>query len=288
MFSEFHFVSAQPSATVTSERKGLKILSWNIYMLPRFARPSGKRRRAHAIVNELKKDNYDIIVFQEAFLAASRRIIRKGLKTEYPHRLGPANKHGISYKTSSGVWMLSKIPLKQLGEVDFSLCEGADCWARKGALLAEGEWEGIPFQILGTHIEAGGPDSIHFSQFNEIEELLMYYNTDGVPQLICGDLNTRQTPGEGMYPVMINTFQCMDGEFEAGKFQFTADGIQNDMNHGGPKNLKIIDYVLYRANGLAYSKIRRCIPEIRNQWHKDHKDLSDHFPVSAEIWWKVD
>ena len=77
----------------------------------------------------------------------------------------------------------------------------------------------------------------------------------------------------------------MDGEMEPGKFQFTADGIQNDMNRGGPKNLKVIDYVLYRENGKPYSKIRRCIPEIRNQWHEKHKDLSDHFPVSAEIWW---
>jgi hypothetical protein len=42
-----------------------------------------------------------------------------------------------------------------LAELDFEYCEGIDCWSRKGALLAEGEFQGQTFQILGTHLEAG-------------------------------------------------------------------------------------------------------------------------------------
>jgi sphingomyelin phosphodiesterase len=66
------------------DERNLKVLSWNIYMLPKIVPLKGKLDRAHAIVEEIKKSDFDVIVFQEAFLKDARKIIREGLKEAYP------------------------------------------------------------------------------------------------------------------------------------------------------------------------------------------------------------
>ncbi|HRG89875.1 MAG TPA: hypothetical protein PLW44_12705, partial [Chitinophagales bacterium] len=101
-----------PDSTGTEEGRNLKILSWNIYMLPNIVPgKESKIERAHAIVEELKKDSFDVIVFQEAFLTDARTIISEGLKDKYPYAYGPANSGGFTIRASSGVWVISKIEL---------------------------------------------------------------------------------------------------------------------------------------------------------------------------------
>lgn len=58
----------------------LKILTWNIFMRPRFIFKDGQVERAKAIVEQLKDKTYDVIVFQEAIDRKARRIIWDGLK----------------------------------------------------------------------------------------------------------------------------------------------------------------------------------------------------------------
>src|SRR5687767_1962440 len=59
----------------------LRVLAWNIQMLPRFlVRLSrGPIRRAKLIPQKLIDDQVDIIVFQEAFDARARRILTRRL-----------------------------------------------------------------------------------------------------------------------------------------------------------------------------------------------------------------
>ena len=45
----------------------LKVLTWNIYMLPWMVPGNHKRERAYSIVDEIRKSDFDVIVFQEAF-----------------------------------------------------------------------------------------------------------------------------------------------------------------------------------------------------------------------------
>jgi len=63
----------------------LKILSWNIYMLPHCSLINGNTRRAKAIAENLSGSEYDIIVFQEAFDYRARKIIRNILNKKYPY-----------------------------------------------------------------------------------------------------------------------------------------------------------------------------------------------------------
>ncbi len=73
---------SQPELSNPSVEK-IKILSWNIYMLPGFLSP-GKVPRAEAIGKLLASSDYDVIVFQEAFHQKARNTISRLLTSAFP------------------------------------------------------------------------------------------------------------------------------------------------------------------------------------------------------------
>lgn len=266
-------------SSVTIINADLKVLTWNIYMLPRFAKLSGKTRRAAAIVDQLKNTDYDIIVFQEAFHSGARSIIRAGLKGDFPYMYGPAN-HRRFAKANSGVWVVSKIPLKELEEVAYSDCKGSDCWARKGALILEGTWLDKTFQIIGTHLQAAGDYAIRKSQCKELyTNLLEKFKRPGVPQFICGDMNVKSSDDES-YTDMLKTLDAENGEL-GGNIKVTYDCDANDLGSHDIKNQ--IDYILIRNNGAKVKSIKRKVSVFQKNWGRKNKDLSDHYAVEAVI-----
>ncbi len=260
----------------------LKMLSWNIYMLPRFAKHTGKRKRARKIAEAMVKEDYDIFVFQEAFHGDARRILKRKLKKTYPYRIGPANRNPFWVKTSSGVWIVSKIPLTKLEAIKYKECTGVDCWAKKGALLVEGEWEGQKFQLLGTHIQAAGHDSIKQSQYGEIRALIDKHKKEGVPQILAGDFN--MGPDRDGFQPMIKTLDIP--EYIANSDRKHTAGSDNDIRQGRStkkKKDRVIDFVFYRANGKEPQKLVRNIMKFTDRWSDDYEDLSDHYAVEAVI-----
>lgn len=260
--------------------KEMKILCWNIYMLPRFILNTGKHKRAREIAKVLPSANYDILVFQEAFHGDARRILKRALKKSYPYIIGPANRKRWRFKTNSGVWILSKIPLKQVKQIVYKDCYGfTDCFAHKGALLVEGEFNGQKFQLLGTHIQAGGPDSVKQSQYIEIRDMLDQYKTDNIPQILAGDFNMAKDK-EGYVP-MLKTLDVEEYE-PASELKYTASSI-NDFRKGGSDRL--IDFIFYKSNGIEPKEIIRNVKRIigHKPWNKKHIDLSDHFAVEAIV-----
>ncbi|TNF24355.1 MAG: hypothetical protein EP314_07860 [Bacteroidetes bacterium] len=292
-FFVFHFsffiaqgqtLNSTPSElTVDSSTPALKILSWNMYMLPPLAKFTGKQRRAKRIGDLLRDSDFDIIVFQEAFHGAARRKIKRRMKDSYPYILGPANRKWYSFKTNSGIWILSKIPLQPLAEIDFDYCEGIDCWSRKGALLAEGEFRGQKFQILGTHLEAGGDRDAKVSQYRELGELFNQYRKEGVPQIAAGDFNTKKFQDTTYYNQLIGILGMEDGPILSEQ-KYSSDSYVNDIKikRGDRKKQSVIDFVFYGANGVD-ATINRYVRMPRWQWSKDCQDLSDHFAIEAQI-----
>jgi endonuclease/exonuclease/phosphatase family metal-dependent hydrolase len=272
-----------PLSGDTASGRPLRILSWNIYMLPRFVHITGKRTRARVIAEQLKTSEYQVLVFQEAFLSDARRIIRSLLKDIFPHEYGPAN-HAGGFKTNSGIWILSKIPLRQLEELKFCKCYGvADCFARKGALLLEGEYEGQMFQVLGTHLQAAGPQSTRQAQYQEMRALLDRHQRPGVPQIVCGDMNTAKSEATH-YCDMLQCLAVEDGPLDV-QIEGASNFYPNDLRTWGNDRFDVIDYVFYRHNSKPAKKITRVLRSIRKPWDKNHQDLSDHFAVDFAIWW---
>lgn len=262
----------------TTDGPRLKVLSWNIYMLPKIVVRKGKRERATAIAAELKKSDFDIIVFQEAFLPAARAIIKKSLDSIYKFQYGPINDtKGIN--TNGGVWVISKIELKELGTIKFEDCKGFDCYANKGAIMLQGVFNNKPFQILGTHLQADGYDKIRNKQMDQIyAELISKYKTDSVPQIVCGDMNTENEIREH-YCQMLKCLDAEDGDFSSVEKE-TYDGVNNEIAQKYGVHHKLsLDYILLRTNGAKMKSVKRFVSILQ----KGKKHLSDHYGVVCEL-----
>ncbi|MGB0917791.1 MAG: endonuclease/exonuclease/phosphatase family protein, partial [Flavobacteriales bacterium] len=90
---------------ISQDRRPIKVLTWNIYMRPHSITFDGQFRRAKAIGELLKTEDYDIILFQEAFGKTSRNKLRKALGGEFPFEIEPKNRKKT---VNSGLWILSK------------------------------------------------------------------------------------------------------------------------------------------------------------------------------------
>lgn len=228
----------------------MKILSWNIYMLP-YINLLDNLDLAKVISDELENSDYQIIVFQEAFSNRCRSLISKKLLKKYPYQYGPANKKLLSLKTNSGLWIVSKVPLKKLGEIQFTQSKGFDMVARKGAVLFEGVYNGYSFQLLSTHLQANYSNDLRNLQCQEIKEHLLnkYYNKN-VTQLICGDFNI-DFNDKIHYNKMLKILDATDGEMN-GNIKVTYDELNNNLAYQSNGNSKTIDYVLIRNSNLIH------------------------------------
>ncbi|MBL7784699.1 MAG: sphingomyelin phosphodiesterase [Chitinophagales bacterium] len=285
-------VSSDPEPETATHEADLRILSWNIYMLEtRHFIFTAQQQRAALIVAMLEKENYDVIVFQEAFNPKSRDIISEGLRDKYPYQIGPANNQQTCLKTNSGVWILSKTPLKFIGEIQFADCAGWDCMANKGAIMVESAKNGNAFQIVGTHLQASQGkknEQIRVKQYQQLtNELLLSNQREDVPQFLCGDFNTLKKSQR--YVPMLEILNASDGPFSG---SITSSYATDDYrNSDSQEEGEVLDYVLYREKRKLkkqQAQITRQVRRFKTPWvfrGKKRKDLSDHYAVEAIINW---
>jgi len=269
--------------TISGSLFRLKILSWNIGMLPvpeLFA--DNKDQRAEAIADALFLCDYDIIVFQEAFSSLARAIIRQRLHDLYPYAYGPVNRSIYNIKFNSGIWILSKIHLSIKKEIEFSISAGFDSFARKGAVLLEGRLDGIPFQLLATHLQDDDyPQYIREQQLSEIySKLILPYSDPEIPQIICGDFNTDEKKAD-YYNGLLNILKAEDGAL-SGTMKITFDDESNDVYKSAHPDPRQIDYVLTR-NSRLIQWVRRKVAVLKSKWGKGQEYLSDHNGIEAYI-----
>jgi len=259
----------------------LKILSWNIYMLPFISLFNSNDQRAKVIADKLNESDYQIIVFQEAFSLKCRHILAKKLLENYPYQYGPANKNRFPFKTNSGLWVVSKIPLTELDEFQFSVCKGFDAVARKGAVLFEGCFNGSRFQLLATHLQAEHSHALRKRQCSEIKERLLdpYFRKD-IPQFICGDFNI-DMDDICNYRQMLQILDAKNGEL-SGNIKVTYDELNNNLAYNANGKRKIIDYVLVR-NGSLIEKIERKVQTFFTNIGGCESNLSDHYAMEFSV-----
>lgn len=266
---------------VPSIQRELRILTYNIYMLPFCSELHRNTGRAEAIAKELAESKFDIIVFEEAFDYKARKILRNHLKGKYPFIYGPANDSRFSFKTNSGIWLLSKIPLLQLEQIEFKNRLGIDAFARKGAVLFEGEWQGQTFQLLGTHLQANSPDSIRNGQCHEIAiKLLRKYAKLEIPQIVCGDFNI-DFSDKVNYKNMLTVLDAENGNLQ-GDIQCSYDEVDNKLAQKENGKKSLIDYILVR-NSKAIRNIERQVIILKESTTHSFSDLSDHYGIEANV-----
>jgi len=250
-------------------------------MLPYISLFNNNDQRAQIIADKLNASDYQIIVFQEAFSSKCRHVLARNLSESYPYQYGPANKNKLSFRTNSGLWVLSKIPLTKLGEFQFSVCKGFDAVARKGAVLFEGCFNGSTFQLLTTHLQAEHSHALRNRQCAEIKEhLLNPFFREDTPQFICGDFNIDMEDTSN-YRQMLQTLDAKNGEL-SGKIKATYDELNNNLAYNANGKRKIIDYVLVRNGGLI-EKIERKVQTFFTNIGGRESNLSDHYAMEFSV-----
>ena len=276
LISTFHVMS-QPR---TMESENLRILSWNIYMLPYLSWFNGNGHRARIIGEELTNSDYQIIVFQEAFSSKCRRIIKKILSKQYPYQYGPSNNSAWSLRSNSGLWVLSKLPLTQLKTIKFGKARGYDVIAQKGATLFQGEFFGRRFQLMATHLQSSNSQDIREKQYKEVSNLLKEFHSADIPQILCGDFNTEMS-NKPRYETMLRSLDAEDGCL-SGNIQTTYDEINNTLAKQKEGKGEVIDYILTRNTSLIAS-IRRQVLEFYHSEATYQSHLSDHYALEATV-----
>lgn len=267
----------------------IKVLTWNIYMLPHFISYTGQFRRAKAIGQLLKTEDYDIVLFQEAFGKTSRRKLRKALAGMYPHEIQPRNHKKT---VNNGLWILSKHEIKNAQFFFFDNCLVSDCQSAKGAVLIEVDINGQTYQFVNTHTQAeDGKEfaNVRTGQLKKIANLLLTHQKPKVPQFILGDLNTAKQVEEE-YQTMLTTLNATDGAVATS--DATELSVDRPITWGCANNdliknkwkgqVQLLDYALQRNTNYPF-KLRRELKTYTQQWSKKRKHLSDHYAISLTI-----
>jgi endonuclease/exonuclease/phosphatase family metal-dependent hydrolase len=276
----------------------LKLLTWNIWMMPGWVHASPRNGpRAAAIAAEIGKLDHDILCFEKAFDTEARDVLWAALHGRYPYRFGPANSTGLSVKVNSGVWVLSRVPLTGYREIEFDKSAGVEVLSRKGAMMLSGEHGGHRFQLVATHLQGDdGPDfrpdrqRIREWQMNQIYvELVKPHQQAGVPLFVCGSFATpryeEKQPGvetEG-YRYLMATFGAENGA--ALRITSDDDVRRNDLAQGNTGRATEEDYILVRRNGCAVTtEWSRLILRHRG-WDGPHgrQDLAYDYAVAAAV-----
>ena len=275
------FCGSETNADTSAHQ--ISIMSYNIKMLPRGAVFLHHHPviRARLIPAKLLQESPDVIVFEEAFDGKAVHVLQKKLKAVYPYCMGQQNRRLVTYKRAGGVLIFSKYPMRELESITYSECKGVDCIGHKGAMLVEIDHPAHKFQLLGTHMQAGGSRDLKLSQYQEAGALLKRHEQAGVPQFAAGDFNTVKA-NENLYPYLVDALKVEDGEI-SGELKYTSDHLLNDMENMDSTKRRVIDFVFYKSNGIKARTASRYAREFEQRWSAIHKDLSDHNAIILKM-----
>lgn len=270
--------------------QNLSVLTWNTFLVPPPVNSTKQEERANLIANKLKTIGDDIIFFQEAFMDSKREQIIHELASVYPYVAIPKKGHGLFQLTGSGLFIVSKYPMKVLDQVVFDDCADSDCLASKSAIMVEltipdGHNEKT-IQMINTHLQAwNGPQEIAIrkKQLLQIKEMMSNNAKVGVAQVLVGDLNINgklEAEYINSLILMEMTSAHLEGRLDSSNGFSTSDCFENP---GGSPEGEWIDHMWLNSNGTDTEIHAKKIVPILGLLGTKLCPLSDHHAVRAQI-----
>lgn len=171
----------------------LKLLTWNVFMLPPPINFSKQKMRAPLIAQKLIDGDYDIVVLQEAFMNSTRETIARTIKDKYPYQEHLRKSRRLLHFVNSGLFIASRLPFKFLGHHYYNNCTHSDCLSSKGIFIVEVTTQtGQKIQLATSHLQAWEDEKavkVRVAQIDEVKVFLKKYLKPGIPQILAGDLN---------------------------------------------------------------------------------------------------
>ncbi len=280
------FIGASRGTAADAPKANLKILTWNIQMLPALDFLSNDLQkkqslRAPWIIEYLNKQDYDIVALEEVIDRKITEQFKAGLRDQYPYIIAPPSKAGIA-GASGGVFIASRIPLKYLTHIVYKNVAGVDRLAEKGCLLVEGERDGVKFQLAATHLQAGHND-MKEKEIQEIfDGIIKPYRQKGVPQFLVGDLNVASDTADerSRWKMLLKTTEMKEYPTDDPR-PWSVDN-ENSWNRRD-KHGERIDHVLLNPRGTKSTIVRQTIQRAFKEHDGQRMDYADHYGVIAEV-----
>lgn len=258
----------------------IKIVSWNVQILPRIFNPFTKltrkkqKTRAPKIIQYLNAADFDVVVLQEVFDKPIQKQIKKGLIVNYPYQQDPI-KEGFTWRISSGVMILSKYPLELKKHVIFNTSKKSDKAAQKACTLVEIEIENKKILVGGTHFDSKSQESRYMQYEMTKNEIINEFVSDTIPFYLAGDFNTERNHED--YTKMISAFNLNCFELNNER-PYTFDEF-NTWNESGYHSW--IDFIFYN-NSTKHQPYKQYILRPTMSYNGSKMDLADHYQIVLE------
>lgn len=265
----------------------VKLLTWNVFMLPRPINFSRQKERTALIGKALLETDYDIILLQEAFVGRFRKDVSRIIGHKYPYQDHLAKSRRLLHFLNSGLYIASRYPFEVLGWHYFNECTNIDCLSSKGVLLVEVTTpKGKKVQIAMSHMQAWDDKKAVETRKNQIEEiktLLDTYSRPNVPQILAGDLNI-DGKVDLEYPAALATLQMISTSLKGPILASNGFKVDCYKTPGGHSDGQWLDHFWLRAQGtesvIFDKKVRPFFAVMKGD---KECSLSDHYAVEATL-----
>ncbi len=262
----------------TAQADTLRILSWNVFMLPKPLKNSLQSLRSKEISSRLSEGHHDIYLFQEAFTGKFRSRVKKALNKTHPHSYYLKRRSFFSL-FGSGLFVISRYPFEVLDYVYFSTCNGMDCFASKGALLIRVEHpSGKRIQLMTTHLQSKREAALtRRDQLETLRPLLDHHLNPSEGQVLLGDLNIDVKEVDFNWGLDLLGMKSLE---LIGPIQKTSSLVNPCFETG--TNPKWVDHVWFR-NLPPQSELSLQVRPLVFERKDEVCPLSDHQAVETEI-----
>lgn len=269
------------SATQAAE---VKLLTWNVFMLPKPIKFTLQEERTEIITNQLLKSNYDIVLLQEAFSGDFQRTLKKKTIKKFPYQYYLGREPGTLTVYGSGLYYMSRFPMKELIKGYYKECKNADCFASKGLAVMEISLpSGEKLQIGNTHLQASKELSeIRFKQLSMLKSLFLVTEKPGIPQVLAGDLNIDALHGSDFSKAL--TFLNMKSHPLEGELKYTNGYAIDCYKKPGDDQQEWLDHILVN-NKSSMNVSSKYVKPFSGTINNRDCPLSDHYGVEATLKW---
>ena len=274
---QFSMLPIELKAIKAVENDTIKIVSWNIKMVPKalglFTKSARKKQkdRAPRIIQYLNNANFDIVILQELFDQSITKKFCEDLNINYPYILSPI-KEGVSVKMTSGVMILSKYPYELIAHEIFNVSKKTDNSAQKACSLIKVDINGKKILLGGTHLDSRNEESRILQSKMIKEKIISPFINDTVPMFLAGDFNVKKMSAN--YDSMSTLFGLENYPLNDDR-PYTFDEF-NSWNEKGYKAW--IDFIFYQKTKKIEVLDQYILRPVMT-YKKTKMDLSDHYQI---------
>ena len=286
LFCILFLLSDNINAQKIEESDTIKIVSWNIQMLPDFYSPIVKyvrkkqKLRLPKIIKYLDSAKFDIVILQEVFDLQAIHKLNKNLKSTYPFIQKPIKK-GRGVRISNGIMILSKYNIKYIDNIPFSKVKGIEKMAEESCVIVSVEINNKNLLVAGTHLNSTSQKERN-KQYHKIKDYIIdEYKSDSNAFILAGDFNTDYR--SKAFSSMLTLFDLKCSSFKNDTTPLITFSSSNYWNKSRSDNYNVwIDFILHDLNN-HYKFVNQKINKPYIMYKEKKMDLADHYGIELQI-----